>query len=274
MEGKKFELRHKNKFKYIMLFLVCLIYFTVYGFCGSSMSTLFTTISPMLGWNEMQTSAIWGAIPLGLMCFTLICGILLDKFSTKVLVGISICISAVAIFGRGITEDFTSFYMFMFLVGISQAISFPGNIKVITTWFDRSELFRANGILLSAGHMGMLVGYNFTFPFCEAVGGWHVMYRVLGVFILICAVVWFILARDKQAEEVTLNKELSANIAKMSLWQNLKIIFSTRDAWLIFISEFILVGAVQTYMGFAPTVFWIFQVQLLSTRRLQLQWEV
>lgn len=237
-----------------MLALICLIYFTVYGFSGASISTLFTTIAPDLGWNEYQTSAIWGAIPLGLMCFTLISGMLLDRFRTKVLMAISVFVGAVAVFGRGITDNFTAFYVFMFLAGLSQAISFPGNIKVITTWFEKKELFRANGFLLSSGHMGMLIGYNLTFPICDAVGGWHIMYRIVGGFILVIAVLWLILARDKRADEVVLNRELSADIEKVSIRQNLKLIFSTRDAWLIFIAEFILVGAVQTYMGFAPTV--------------------
>ena len=241
-------------FKYAMLALICLIYFTVYGFSGASISTLFTTIAPDLGWSEYQTSAVWGAIPLGLMCFTLISGMLLDKFSTKILMSVSICVGAVAIFGRGITDNFTAFYVFMFLAGLSQAISFPGNIKVITTWFEKKELFRANGFLLSSGHMGMLVGYNLTFPICDIVGGWHMMYRMIGGFILVIAVLWFVFARDKKADEVVLNRELSANIEKMSIAQNLKLIFSTRDARLIFIAEFISVGCVQTYMGFAPTV--------------------
>jgi len=253
-----FRFRKKEpsrKFKYVMLTLICIFYFGVYGYCGASISTLFTTISPQLGWSTMQTSAIWGAVPLGMTCFTLISGILLDKLSTKLLMGISICIAVVAIFGRGITEDFPSFYMFMFMVGISQAISFPGNVKVITTWFEREQLFRANGILLSVGHMGMLVGYNCTFLFSVAVGGWHVMYRILGVMILVFAILWFVVARDKRDEDVALNRQLKANIEKVSIWQNLKLILSTRDAWFIFIAEFILIGSIQTYMGFAPTVF-------------------
>ncbi len=241
-------------FKYVMLALICLIYFTIYGFCGASISTLFTTIAPDLGWNEYQTSAVWGAIPLGLMFFTLISGMLLDKFSTKILMAVSVCVGAVAVFGRGITENFTAFYVFMFLTGLSQAISFPGNIKVITTWFEKKTLFRANGLLLSSGHMGMLVGYNLTFPICDAVGGWHIMYRIVGGFILVVALLWLVLARDKRADEVVLNRELSADIEKISIRDNLKLILSTRDARLIFIAEFISVGCLQTFMGFAPTV--------------------
>jgi ABC-type glycerol-3-phosphate transport system permease component len=99
----------------------------------------------------------------------------------------------------------------------------------------------------------MVLGFNLTFVFSKAVGGWRNMYMVLGAIILVSGVLWLIFARDKKADEVALNKQLNADIEKVSTWDNIKVLFSTKDAWLIFISEFIYIGVIQTYIGFAPS---------------------
>jgi hypothetical protein len=40
------------------------------------------------------------------------------------------------------------------MLGVGHAIIFR-SIKVITTWFTREELFKANGILISGAPIGM-----------------------------------------------------------------------------------------------------------------------
>lgn len=243
-----------KNYKWFVLAMLVLMYIFTYAYAMTSLAALMTQISATLGLDLMSQAAVIGALPIGIMCTTFVAGILLDRLSVRVISGISILVCCAAIFSRGFMSGFSAFYAVMFLLGAGQGLVFPSTSKVISMWFGRREIFKANGILISGAPIGMIMGYNVSIPLSNAMGGWDNMYKLVGGIGIVFGIVWLIVMRDVPPEEQQLNKQMGIDTEKNSVLENLKGVLSLRQTWIIVIAEFFYQGFMQTVIAFGATV--------------------
>jgi hypothetical protein len=72
------------------------------------------------------------------------------------------------------------------------AFYIPTCIKLISLWFDTSEIALANGMLTSASPAGQLVANLFGYNIAMAIGGWRMLWMVLGVAALVPCCIYFL----------------------------------------------------------------------------------
>lgn len=254
--SKDVQSKGKNPYRWVMLGLCCMFFFVFTGLASSSLAYLMPMIAEDLGFTRAQAGDVQSALALGVIIFVFIGGSLLDKYSVKKVMGAVSLVAAIVIATRGFASNFTFFYIIMIMLGLAQGVYAPGVQKVIAIWFDRTELFKANGMLTAASPIGSIVGLNFAYPLATKFGSWQYPFYIAGALGLITTVLWFIFAKDRLRSEAALTS--TANIGdddNVSIWENTKAILRNRQVWILCAVEFFCLGAIWAGTAFSPTVF-------------------
>jgi ACS family glucarate transporter-like MFS transporter len=170
-------------------------------------------IAKELNFNAVTMGYIFSAFGWSYVIAQLPGGWLLDRFGSKLVYALSIffwslftlLVGAVGFF-TGLTAVGVLFTL-RFLVGASEAPSFPANSRIVAAWFPANERGTAAAIFNSAQ-------YAATVVFAPLMGwlihsfGWHWVFAVMGVLGMLFVLVWNKLIYDPKdhplanAEEV------------------------------------------------------------------------
>ena len=116
-------------------------------------------------------------------------GQILDRFSTKriILISLAICVAGTFLFG--LATDLTIAALFRFMTGIGSAFCFLACIRLASRWFPARRMALVSGLIVT---MAMLGGWVAQTPFTHVVEmlGWRHTVRVdaivgLGIMLLI-----------------------------------------------------------------------------------------
>ena len=80
-------------------------------------------------------------------------------------------------------------FMLRFLVGLSEAPSFPGNARIVAAWFPTSERGRASAVFNSAQYFATAL-FAPLFGWIVYSFGWQYVFFVMGVVGIIFSAVW------------------------------------------------------------------------------------
>lgn len=128
-------------------------------------------------------------------------GWFLDRFGSKVVYALSIFFWSLFTLMTGLVGFLTGFaavatlFCLRFLVGASEAPSFPANSRIVAAWFPANERGTASAIVNSAQ-------YAATVIFAPLMGwliqdyGWHSVFTVMGVLGILYVLVWNKLIHD------------------------------------------------------------------------------
>jgi MFS family permease len=120
------------------------------------------------------------------------------------------------------------------LVGFGSAFAFLLALKTITTWFPPQKITLMSSYTMSVGCLGPVVGGPLVAHIVKS-NAWTDVMMIFGIAgVLFAAFVWLIMI-DKPQEH--------AEHEKFTLWQALKIILSSKQAWIL---------ALYTMMLYAP----------------------
>ena len=152
-------------------------------------------IAKDLDFNAVTMGYIFSAFGWAYVIAQLPGGWLLDRFGSKLVYALSIffwslftlLVGAVGFF-TGLTAVIVLFSL-RFLVGASEAPSFPANSRIVAAWFPANERGTAAAIFNSAQ-------YAATVVFAPLMGwlihsfGWHWVFAVMGVLGMLFVLVW------------------------------------------------------------------------------------
>jgi MFS family permease len=163
----------------------------------SCMPALFQEISDDLGLNLVQIGAVWGLASLAGVFFSIIGGVLGDRFGVKIILPVSCILAGITGALRGLSTNFFTLAFTVFLNGIVRLIV-PINVtKMIGMWFRGRNLGTAMGISAVGMGAGLMLGPMISATLLSPLlGGWEnvmYLYGVIGVFI---GIVWFFFRRD------------------------------------------------------------------------------
>ena len=141
-------------------------------------------------WGWVQSAFI---LSYGLMQIPM--GALGDRFGHRsILAAIVIWWSAFTAF-TGMAGGLMSLLVIRFMFGIGEAGSSPCSTGVISRWFEKDEVGKAQGYVWAASRMGGALTPFVVIPVMMTVG-WRAAFYLLGALGIIWAIVWWLYYKD------------------------------------------------------------------------------
>lgn len=148
-----------------------------------------------LALSPLQMGFVFSAFGWSYVLAQLPGGFLLDKFGSKQVYFVSILAWSVFTFLQGgahflpTSTALATLFALRFLVGLAEAPSFPGNARIVATWFPASERGTASAIFNSAQYFATvlfapIMGW-ITFTY-----GWPWVFYFMGVLGCLFSVAW------------------------------------------------------------------------------------
>ena len=146
--------------------------------------------------NPLQLGYLFSGFSWAYVVGQLPSGWLLDYFGSKIVYGVSIVIWSISALLIGFTGHVAASMVFSVLFalrlvsGLAQAPVFPGNGRVVASWFPTSERGRASALFNSSQYFALTI---FAPIMAEIVhlAGWHSCFWFMGGLGFIFAAIWF-----------------------------------------------------------------------------------
>lgn len=204
--------------------IVCLsaALFFFYEFIQSNMfSSIAIDVMADFHINAESYSRLSSIYFLANVIFLFPAGTILDRFSTKrvILISLSLCIIGTFLFAQ--SSDYTIAMICRFLTGIGSAFCFLACIRLASRWFPSNRLALATGVIVTFAMTGGLMAQTPLTLLIEHFD-WRTAVRLdalLGVFIF--AVIIF-LVKDFPAKAPNTSNEKSVSPPKMSVLKSMK----------------------------------------------------
>ena len=182
-------------------------------------------------WGWVQSAFI---LSYGLMQIPM--GALGDRFGhRKILAAIVLWWSTFTAF-TGLAGGLASLLVIRFMFGIGEAGSSPCSTGVISRWFEKGEVGKAQGYVWAASRMGGALTPFVVIPVMMWVG-WRAAFYLLGALGVIWAVVWYVWYRDRGERKEVRGERIvqtqSTSEADTSLTSHLLLLTSNMQFWLI-----------------------------------------
>ena len=101
----------------------------------------------------------------------------------------------------GMAGGLASLLVIRFMFGIGEAGSSPCSTGVISRWFEKHEVGKAQGYVWAASRMGGALTPFVVIPVMTLLG-WREAFYILGALGIVWAAVWYFYYRDRQPETV------------------------------------------------------------------------
>jgi ACS family glucarate transporter-like MFS transporter len=123
-------------------------------------------------------------------------GALLDRFGSKNVYGTGIVLWSICAFLTGFTgylaasAAFTAIFVLRLLSGFAQAPVFPGNGRIVASWFPTAERGRASAIFNSSQYFALPI-FAPIFGWIAHRYGWECCFWFMGTLGIALTIVWF-----------------------------------------------------------------------------------
>ena len=190
-------------------------------------------------WGWVQSAFI---LSYGLMQIPM--GALGDRFGhRKILAAIVLWWSAFTAF-TGLAGGLASLLVIRFMFGIGEAGSSPCSTGVISRWFEKGEVGKAQGYVWAASRMGGALTPFVVIPVMMWVG-WRAAFYLLGALGVVWAVVWFWYYRDVRGEKITSTETEARGI--------LSLLITNKQFWLLCAMYFFYAFGSWFFFSWFPT---------------------
>jgi len=183
-------------------------------------------------------------------------GILSDRWGPRNSVTIFFIIAAIGTAMFGLAHSFGLIIFGRFLMGVGVAVVWIPCMRILANWFRPNEFSTLTGIMLTVGNAGAVLA---AAPLAWLVGlvGWRTSFYWLGGFMVIVAILNYILLRNKPIDrnyptvsEIDGIDYYSVKTAeKATFIVNLKKLIGMKNYWLIAIYAFVIYGTVMGFQG-------------------------
>ena len=178
-------------------------------------------------------------------------GILIDRFGSKVGLGLSVAMWSIATLLHGFADNVVQFAVFRFILGLGEGGAFPGVIKAVVEWVPKKNQALANGIAIGGSAFGAVIAPPLTVMLMDSVG-WRGVFFIVGGIGLIWTVSWFLIPHiskyKKQLEVVISSTTAQLSNQPFKLIDLLKI----KEVWVFIVIRFLLDPIFYFYMFWIP----------------------
>ncbi len=145
----------------------------------------------------------------------------------------------------GMAGGLASLLLIRFMFGVGEAGSSPCSTGVISRWFEKNEVGKAQGYVWAASRMGGALTPFVVIPVMMWVG-WRAAFYLLGAVGVVWAVVWYLFYRDK-----TIDTNSEHHVEKPKL--NWAIVVRNRQFWTICAMYFFYAFGSWFFFSWFPT---------------------
>ncbi len=235
-------------------------------------------VSQELGLNSVEMGYIFSAFAWSYVLGQLPGGWLLDRFGSKTIYFFSLFFWSLFTFTQGFVGFFgglavIALFTMRFMVGLSEAPSFPANSRIVAAWFPTAERGRAAAIFNSAQYFATALFAPIMGWIVHALG-WQYVFFVMGALGIILAFIWWKVIyspkdhpRINQAELdyieqggalVNMDQKQEINCkSSIDTWWSLKQLLSSRMLVGVYIGQY----CISTLTYFFLTWFPVYLVQ-------------
>ena len=195
-------------------------------------------LSP-LQWGWVQSAFI---LSYGLMQIPM--GALGDRFGHRKILSLIVVWWSLFTAFTGMAGGLASLLVIRFMFGIGEAGSSPCSTGVISRWFERGEVGKAQGYVWAASRLGGALTPFVVIPVMLWVG-WRAAFYLLGALGIVWAIIWWGYYRDPSQTRMT------SQIGKISIpWRQLT---SNRQFWLLCAMYFFYAFGSWFFFSWFPT---------------------
>lgn len=193
------------KYRWVILAMVWLVYAAM----GSVMSSTAPLVTPILSdlkitYGEM--GVILGSWQLVFIPFSLIAGVILDKWGIRKTLFAGTLIVALSVGLRYFSTGFTTLLLMTAVFGVGGPFISIGAQKTVSLWFIGRERPTAVGIYMTGPSMGGMFAFAATNSLIIPLTGqsWRLTFVFYSLLALLCGCLWLVFARDiKQTTDST-----------------------------------------------------------------------
>jgi len=178
-----------------LILLIALITIINY-FDRSAISYAIVPIEHDLGLNNAQFGLAAGAFGLGYLLISLFAGIIVDRYGSILVWGLSALVWSGVTMLIGFSMGFSSLASFLILLGIMEGFNSPCILRTISDWLNPKWRARAVSLALIGVPVASIIGGPLLSGLI-AKFGWRAMFIILGCLGILWALLWFFFFRKK-----------------------------------------------------------------------------
>lgn len=189
------QLRKQNShIRYLILVVVFLITSVNYA-DRATLSIAGSSVAKELGLDPGDMGLIFSAFGWAYLVMQIPGGWLLDKYGSKKVYTWSLFFWSIFTFLQGFVElmplawTVISLFFLRFMLGFSEAPSFPANARIVAAWFPTNERATATACF-NAGQYFALVLFSPLLGWLTFAWGWQHVFTVMGIIGFILTFIW------------------------------------------------------------------------------------
>lgn len=235
-------------YSWIVFSVVLCAQSTVLGLAMTCIPPFLTTIAKEMTLTSTEVGTAWGMIGLGALLFSVMGGLISDRFGIRWTGFAGLLLFATGGILRGLARDYREFIVAMFLFGAAMGLTRPNFPRALSQWFPRNRLGMVNGFSSAGSSLGAAISMAFSVSIIgPSVGGWRNITMIYGVVTFLLALAWIALVKER----------LGARSApKLStVMKGFSLVLRSRTVWLLSIAAFLLFGHSYAWSSHIPGFF-------------------
>jgi nitrate/nitrite transporter NarK len=228
--------------------VVLLAQSTALGLAMTCIPPFLTTIAKEMNLTSTQVGTAWGMIGLGALLFSVLGGLISDRFGVRWTGFIGLLLLATGGTLRGLAQNYPEFIAAMFLFGAAMGLTRPNFPRALSQWFPRNRLGMVNGFSAGGSALGAALSMAFSVGTVgPIVGGWRNITIILGGLTALLAIAWGVLVKERPGER---------SAPKFSgVIQGFGLVLRSRTIWMLSIAAFLLFGHSYAWSSHFPGFF-------------------
>jgi MFS family permease len=237
-----------SRYRWYILGLTMLTYGTIAGAERMAMPVLFKEISSDLNLSLVSIGTIWGMDPLAGIFVGLPAGLLVDRFGLRRTLAVVCILAGVFCALRGLSVNFLSMAVWMFLFGVMAAMTPAITPKAAAVWFSPKQLGLTNALISVSSSVGLMTATMTSATLLSPLlGGWRHVLFFFGAPAVAAGILWIITGREPSKNEAQ-----SSGPAMVPLRAALARVVGLKEVWIYGLISLALWGAVMSLNGYLP----------------------
>lgn len=232
----------RSNYRWVILFIMA---FGVFGpnYTQFQLSPLAPQIIETFGLTNTEFSSVFTSPMIPAIIFSLIAGLLVDKYGAKKIIAIALMVTALGTIWRIWTGSYLTLFASMFLTGIGITFLNANGPKIIGSWFPPEKVGTMTGIFLGIGTLGMTLGMGTTamLPSIKSA------YTIAALISVIAFILWVFLMKTPP----TIGTQGAPPSAK--ILDSLKVCIKSTNVWVVGFALLFLFGLNLIISSFLPT---------------------
>ena len=218
----------------------------------TNISVAASAISGDLELSKLQMGIIFSAFAWTYSTMQIPGGMVVDLVRVRILYPVILTLWSLATIVQGLVSSVAAIVSCRMAIGVFEAPSFPANNKIVTNWFPEEE--RAGAIAVYTS--GQFIGLAFLIPVLAVIQnyfGWRGLFIISGAIGIGWAAIWYLVYREPEEVRDDDETPVPASTQTAVSRRSLRIAFTSRKLWGIYLAQFCLGGTQIFFLTWFPT---------------------